>query len=226
MKRTVLLAGMLTLSLSTNVALAQTNCKVLLRSISDSYTGSCKQGLANGRGEAFGTDHYKGVFRKGLPDGVGTYFWQTGETYVGEWKKGLREGSGKYVFKYSGRDSILTGVWKADKYIGEKVLDQYMIEYRNSVGRVTCMRVGDRPYIKYKFSRNGGESNNINNLLLQGSSGSESNTASFTGFEQVTFPFKGKVIFNAPNSFMSATLTCELRFIINKPGSWIVTMFY
>jgi len=226
MKRVVLIAGIVTMSLSASAIYAQSNCKVLIPRIGDSYAGSCKQGLADGSGEAFGIDQYKGEFKKGFPDGVGIYFWQTGETYNGEWKKGLREGGGKYTFKYMGRDSVLAGVWKEDKYVGERDLASYVIEYRNSIGRVTCMRMGDRPYVKYKFSRNGGESNNINNLLMQGSSGSESNTASFSGFEQVIFPFKGKVTFNALNSFQTATLTCELRLIINEPGSWIVTMFY
>jgi hypothetical protein len=125
-----------------------------------------------------------------------------------------------------GRDSVISGAWKEDKYIGERPVAPYVIEYRNSIGRVTCMKVGERPYVKYKFSRNGGESNNISNLVMQGSSGSESNSASFSGFEQVIFPFKGKVVFYAPNAFMAATLTCEVRITINEPGSWIVTMFY
>lgn len=204
----------------------QTTCTVLLPRIADSYTGSCKQGLAEGQGEAFGIDQYKGNFRKGMPDGQGTYTWQTGELYNGGWKKGLREGIGEYSFKYNGRDSLIAGEWKDDKFLGNKPLPNYIIEYRNTIGRVSFTRVGDRPYVKYKFSRNGSELNNLSNLLLQGSSGSESLSTSFTGYEQVTFPFKGKVSFNAPSSFMTSLLTCELRMTINQPGSWIVTIFY
>jgi hypothetical protein len=115
---------------------------------------------------------------------------------------------------------------KGDKNIGERALAPYVIEYRNSIGRVSCIKMGNRPYVKYKFSRNGEESNNISDLLMQGSSGSERTGTSFTGFEQVTFPFKGKVTFKAPSSFMTSILTCELRLVINDPGSWIVTIFY
>ena len=219
-------SGILAISLFVSVINAQNDCKVLMPAIGDSYTGSCKQGLADGLGEAFGIDRYKGKFKKGFPNGVGTYIWQSGDTYQGEWKKGRRDGDGKFTFKFKGRDSVLAGVWKEDKYLGERVLAPYVIEYQNGIGRVTCMKVGDRPYVKFKFSRNGEELNNISNLLMQGSSGSESGTVSFTGFEQVTFPFKGKVIFNAPNTFQTATISCELRLIINEPGSWIVTMFY
>lgn len=214
------------MSLYTSSISAQNTCKVLMREISSSYSGSCKKGLADGIGEAAGVDHYKGEFKKGFPNGVGTYIWHTGQTYSGEWKKGLRDGNGKYVIKSADSDSIVSGIWKDDKYIGEHESVPYVIEYRNSIGRVSCIRIGDRPYIKYVFSRNGGPSNNISNLLLIGSSGSESNSTAFTGFEQVTFPFKGKVTYNAPNSFMSSILYCELRVVINVSGSWIVTMFY
>jgi hypothetical protein len=226
MKKIILLTGVVILSLFTSRVFAQDKCKVLMTEISGSYNGSCKKGLADGPGEAIGIDRYKGEFKKGLPNGVGTYIWHTDQAYSGEWKRGLRDGKGKYTIKYMGRDSTISGIWREDKYIGQQELKPYVIEYRNSIGRVTCMKIGDRPYIKYIFSRNGGASNNINNLLLQGSSGSESNTTAFTGFEQVTFPFNGKVTFTAPNSFMTSILYCELRLVINESGSWIVTMFY
>ena len=215
------------LALSTTLSAQDSGCKVLMESISGTYIGDCKKGLADGHGKAQGTDSYEGQFRKGLPNGTGTYIWSTGETYTGQWKKGIREGQGKYVFNSLGRDSVLTGYWKDNKYVGEKPLDPYVIEYRNSIGRVSCMRVGPRPYVRYVFSRNGEPSNQlIGGLLLQGSSGSEKTSTSFTGFEQVTFPFSGKVTFKAPNAWMAATLNCELRLTINEPGSWVVTIYF
>lgn len=228
MKRKIFLTLIIIVAvmLASPVIIGQVNCRVLLPRIADSYSGSCKQGLADGQGEAFGIDQYKGNFRKGLPEGQGTYIWHTGEKYIGIWKKGLRDGNGEYSFKYNGSDSILAGEWKGDKFLGDKPLTPYKIEYRNSIGRVSFTRVGDRPYVKYKFSRNGAELNSFRNLLLQGSSGSESMSTAFTGYDNVTFPFNGKVSFNAPNSFMTAEITCELRVVINQPGSWIVTVFY
>ena len=225
MKKSILLTALTVIFLASDIC-AQTNCRVLMPSISAAYKGPCRQGLADGTGEASGTDNYAGDFRKGLPDGKGTYIWHTGESYIGEWKKGLRDGEGVFIYRYLDRDSVLSGLWKEDKYIGEKEIPRYTIEYRDGIGRVSCFRTGDRPYVRYRFSRNGGESNNISNLLLQGSSGSESMSASFTGFEQVTFPFTGKVKFNAPNNFYTAVLNCELRLIINEPGAWVVTIFY
>ena len=225
MKRNILCTAFAIISVSGSVIFAQDDCKVLNSSIGVSYNGSCKKGLAEGTGEAMGVDRYKGEFKKGLPDGEGTYFWLTGEIYAGEWRKGLREGNGKYSYKYMDRDTVISGIWKKDKYIGEVELAPYIIEYRNGISRVSCIKVGGRPYVKFKFALNGAESNDISNLLIQGSSGSESNTTEFTGFEQIVFPFSGRVTFQAPNAFRAAMITCELRFVINEPGSWIISMF-
>jgi len=206
--------------------LAQTNCRVLLPALAQSYTGDCKKGLADGTGQATGEDFYKGEFVKGLPEGKGNYIWKNGATYEGEWKKGMRDGKGIYIHKYEGMDSVLDGIWKEDKYIGKKALAPYVVEYRDGIGRVSCVRTGDRPYVKYVFSRNGGASNNISSLFLQGSSGTEQQSAAFAGFEYVDFPFHGTLRFSAPNNFYAAILRCELRLTINQPGAWIVTIFY
>ncbi len=209
-----------------NIMYAQNTCKVLNPRISDTYTGSCKQGLADGKGEAAGVDKYTGEFKKGLPDGTGTYLWQTGEKYEGSWKKGLRDGEGIYTFKSDGKDTLLTGIWKEDKYSGKREAAPYVVQYRNNVTRISCVRMGETPYVVYKFSRAGGSMDDISNLLMQGSSGDENTSRNFTGFEQVTFPFTGKIKFTAPNTLHTSTIDCELSYQINQSGSWVVTIYY
>lgn len=226
MRKTILIAVIVTVSSFFTVLFSQTSCNVLLPAISDSYTGSCKQGLADGKGEAFGVDQYKGDFKKGLPNGNGTYIWQSGHKYEGSWKNGMRDGDGSYTFKYEGRDSVLTGIWKEDKYVGEREVEPYVILYRNSIMRVSCVKMGILPYVSYKFSRSGGPGNDITNLIMSGSSGDESVSSNLTGFEYVAFPFESKLRFNAPNLLHSATMYCELRLLINQPGSWTVTIYY
>jgi hypothetical protein len=203
-------------------------CRVLLPKIADSYTGQCKNGLAHGTGEAFGIDQYRGDFRKGLPDGVGIYIWHTGDQYEGEWEKGLRDGYGVFTMKYQGRDSIVAGVWKKDHFLGEEEPPDYAVTYRQGVGRVTCIRMGGSThYVKFKFTRSGEASaGSISELLLTGSSGAESITDTLTGYENVEFPFEGRVRFTAPNAFYSSQLSCEVRFVINRPGAWTVVIYY
>ncbi|MFH0841457.1 MAG: hypothetical protein V1903_02430 [Bacteroidota bacterium] len=230
MKRVSIFAVVVVMLILTPAATGQNLCKVLMPSISDNYTGSCKQGLADGMGEASGVDRYIGEFKKGLPDGDGTYTWQTGEIYKGGWKKGLREGNGTLLFNTEGRDSTLAGIWRDDKYIGKENVSPYVIGYRSNVGRVTCMKAGDeRSYIKYKFSRSGEASSfiAITDLMMQGSSGTENISTNFTGYEDITFPFEGKVQFTAPSTLTpTVTLNCEVRLKLNEPGSWIVTIYY
>ncbi|MCU0459674.1 MAG: hypothetical protein MUE37_11380 [Bacteroidales bacterium] len=89
--------------------------------------------------------------------------------------------------------------------------------------------------VYYKFTRGGTSSEHtspISNLLLQGSSGNESSSTNYFGFDDVTFPFEGKITFSAPSALSSpgspsaVTLNYELNFVINQTGAWMVTIFY
>ena len=236
MKFAALLLSCITASSWLSVAWSQNNCKVLKPGIDSIYAGDCKQGLANGQGVASGSDWYNGEFKKGLPEGTGTYIWKNGDKYEGEWKKGLKDGTGKYTFVRNDRDSVVTGIWEGDKYIGEEKIAPYVIQYRNGISRVSCIRSGDQPLrIYYKFSRGGSTSEStspISDLLLQGSSGNESSSTNYFGYDDVTFPFEGKIKFTAPSALSSqgaanaVTLNYELNFVINQPGAWMVTIYY
>jgi hypothetical protein len=77
--------------ISGNIVYSQQNdCKVLKPEISDSYSGGCKNGLAEGKGVARGIDYYEGQFNKGMPAGKGTYYWADGTYYeaLGERQQG------------------------------------------------------------------------------------------------------------------------------------------
>ena len=133
MKRFILKSVVTLLSTSiifTSDILAQ-DCKVLLESISGSYEGDCKKGLANGKGTAKGTDTYTGEFKKGYPSGFGTYTWSNGEIFEGEFKKGLKEGKGKLtVMLPGGGTKDQEGYWLEDEYFGANK-DPYRLQYRS-----------------------------------------------------------------------------------------------
>ena len=179
-------------------------CKVLLSELVGEYEGECKKGLAHGFGKAIGQDTYEGEFKKGLPDGEGTYTWSTGEVYSGEWKKGLRNGLGKYTFKFEGRDSIQEGDWKKDEYIID-YSSGYEIKSISTFSRkVDFVRfdVGNKVQLvikgispsDYNYLRD------QNSIILMGSSGTKKVDSYFTGFENIDFPFSGKITISVPES--------------------------
>ena len=95
-------------------------CEVSLNDIKGTYNGDCKKGKASGFGKAVGTDTYEGEFKKGYPNGKGTYTWANGNVFTGVFKKGKKEGEGKLIIKSAAADSVRTGYWKDDEYIGKE----------------------------------------------------------------------------------------------------------
>lgn len=98
-------------------------CQVLQKEISGTYTGECKNGLANGEGASIGEDRYTGTFKNGLPDGKGKYVFSNGDIYQGYWKDGHKDGKGKFTFRINGEKQVLVGYWKNDEYVGKTAPD-------------------------------------------------------------------------------------------------------
>ena len=98
-------------------------CKVTMKEIAAVYAGECKNGLANGQGDAAGLHHYKGAFKDGLPNGNGVYYYSDNEYYAGTFQDGKKEGKGEMHFiSKSKPDSIIKGYWSGDEYRGDKYI--------------------------------------------------------------------------------------------------------
>ncbi|MDZ7607199.1 MAG: hypothetical protein U5K79_16780 [Cyclobacteriaceae bacterium] len=69
--------------------------------------GECKKGLANGQGNAKGTDEYEGQFKDGLPHGTGTYIWANGDVYTGAWKKARKKARANSPKRMDGHQRLL-----------------------------------------------------------------------------------------------------------------------
>jgi len=132
------------------------SCKVLLPQIAGSYEGECKKGLADGMGKAQGIDLYEGCFRKGYPEGHGKYTWKDGATFEGEWKKGQKNGYGVLTNHPASQDSILTGYWIDDEYIGTEKSPFKVNNKGINVLGLNVTRVGtDKDQIVVEFNKNG-----------------------------------------------------------------------
>jgi hypothetical protein len=209
---------------------AQESCKVLTEVLQGTYQGECKGGLAHGDGIATGLDTYEGHFSKGLPNGYGTYKWNTGAVYVGQWKKGKRQGRGKYTCILNGKEVIQDGLWKNNSYQGPAPAKPYIIRQIN-VDKVISQYLGEGNTIFLRFFYGGspvkdptgsqiGLETQMLNLVMEGSSGTEFFRTNEIGYENVDFPFTIKMTYNSYNQIKTMSINCLLEMRIDQPGTY------
>jgi hypothetical protein len=222
MKRIYLfLTFTLVFSLTVN---CQDQCDVLMKSIADRYVGGCKNGLADGAGEAWGVDHYVGSFKKGLPHGKGKYEYADGSVYEGMWTSGIRHGEGKFTFRYNGTDSIQDGLWVKDAYKGKKPEGPgYKIVMLRSIERYRVYRYSDGNEIRVMLKPISSGALDVSNLQIIGSSGYESEFLnSQMEFRVCEYPFRLRVTFNKWSKLRTVRVDALIELEILKPGIWIV----
>jgi len=219
------LALVINFSLEKNM-LAQDNkeCKVLQPGLTGEYKGGCKKGLANGVGEAIGNDRYSGTFKKGYAHGKGIYYYATGAVYEGSFSMGKRNGYGILTYTNEGELRKEEGLWEKDNYIGKKPEPAYEITMKQNILRYSFVKTTDpRPMVMLKIVRNG-VAIYPDNLMLSGNSGSTIQQKSFTGFEQLQFPFSGSIKYSLLTPFNNSYVDYELHFTIRESGSWEITL--
>lgn len=100
---------------------SQETCKVESTDLIGSYKGECKNGLANGKGEAKGIHYYKGSFKDGKPNGDGILYYGDTLFYDGNFQDGIKEGKGEmHYLRKNKEDSVIKGYWSGDEYRGSK----------------------------------------------------------------------------------------------------------
>jgi hypothetical protein len=212
MKKLILLSFLSVIILTAGAQTA--DCKVLTDSLKGTYDGGCKNGKADGKGKATGTDIYDGEFKNGLPDGTGKYSWKNGGYYEGEWKKGLKDGKGEMHTIENNEVTVKTGYWKKDKYIGLYETPYKIFNNSSDIGRVEVNNTGKKGQsitvtVKGLLDKTGGSGiNTPGNIvvmtdfqIMRGSYTSKSNNklpnSDVTVFRDVVFPFMAIFSFGA-----------------------------
>ncbi len=203
-------------------------CKVLAPEIAQSYQGGCKKGLAHGRGKATGVNTYEGNFVKGLPHGIGKYIWENGSFFDGMWKSGKREGKGVYFDAI--KNTTITGIWKNDRFVKSSNAPlaretRFQVLMQRGIDRVRFVRIGEGNRVLFKFSEMSGQ-RPVQNLWIDGTSGHYDERGGQISFENIAFPFEGRIRFSALTKLKTGIVDCEIRFVINEPGLWEFTLAY
>jgi hypothetical protein len=136
--RASLFACFAALAFSPLGASAQAACRVLDPELAAAYHGGCKNGLAEGYGEAKGAAEYRGGFHAGRKHGNGAKAWPSGDRYEGEFVADRKEGIGKYTWSLRGPSAgeSYGGAYLNDRRHGHGVYewpsgDRYAGEWAN-----------------------------------------------------------------------------------------------
>lgn len=198
------------------------DCKVLKESISGTYEGDCKKGLAQGKGTAKGVDTYTGDFKKGLPDGNGTYTWADGRIYKGEFKNGMMDGAGELTGTLAGAEgNVITGYWEEDEYLGTTKEAYYVHRHSSEVRTVRVTEVKkakeeDKNAIFVNFTEKGANLFD-QNISLDVSVGRHSRTQKSglaTRIDVVIFPYRATINYQGK--------TVDIEFY--RPGTYNVAI--
>ncbi len=203
-------------------------CEVLKPEIGDEYIGNCRRGLAHGQGIASGEDFYEGEFRRGLPHGSGTYTWDNGDSYKGDWRRGQMHGYG--TFTIAEKDSSFYGYWANNDFkrlvdSTETQIPNYEIYYQRNLTSTRFLRIVDGDRVLFTF-RGHSASRRVRYLSTVGTSGNYVRYGRYFGYENVTFPFEGKISFVAPSRTGEVFFQIDLFFKINQPGHWEVQLSF
>jgi hypothetical protein len=99
-----------------------TACRVRDPELQLSYTGGCRDGLAQGQGVARGAGGawYRGGFEAGRKSGAGVKLYPNGDGYAGEWANDRRNGQGRYEYgpRSPWRGDVYQGGWRDDQREG------------------------------------------------------------------------------------------------------------
>lgn len=207
------------------LVMSQENCKVLVKDLEGSYTGSCKKGLAHGKGLAQGKDIYEGKFSKGLPHGSGKYTWSDGSFYEGDWRKGQRDGEGSMSYAIEGQDSVNAGLWKADVYMGKIPVPAYKITRSTGVARSSISKRSDvGSGFRLSILLSGQSNTGIESFSMVCGSGTEFQSGSSYGIQDAVVPYSVMVRYRTWNSMHSTQHDVVFEFLINEPGTFEVSI--
>jgi len=179
--------------------------------------------LAHGKGLAIGIDRYEGSFKKGYPEGKGTYTWSNGDAYTGEWRMGKRDGIGEFI-QYQENDTILiSGVWENGAFIGP-VPEKPKVITATGIERYGFQRQGEGNQLTINFYINGSVNAGIEDLSIIPSSGTQFVNGNSIGIEAIAYPVSCRISYYSWNKMHTAKVFSRFEFKITQTGRWVLNI--
>ncbi|MCK4853606.1 MAG: hypothetical protein KAT31_05080, partial [Bacteroidales bacterium] len=134
-------------------------------------------------------------------------------------------GKGTMIYPTVGEDSIVTGYWKKDEYVGKELIPPYRIKRTQGVIRSSIRKVND---VGSGFSVTlylaGSFNTNIDNWSMDYSSGQEFESGRKRGIENAIVPYTVSIKYRVWNTMQSQQHDVFFDFTINEPGTFEVTI--
>ena len=123
-------------------------------------------------------------------------------------------------------DSLVTGYWKEDRYLGEKVIAPFRIMSSMSVARSTIRKtISYGTGVKIKILLGGSDNTDIENFSLAYDSGNEYRLGNIYGIQDAYFPLYVKVMYRTWNQLHTSQYDVIFEFTISDPGVWEVNLY-
>jgi hypothetical protein len=200
------------LSLSFAFGQEKTDCQIVGGEVDAIYLGTCKDGLASGKGMLT------------YSNSQGKYM------FTGNFKKGKMHGEGQlFVFEDDVKKLLKEGVWKKSVYVGEKrdLVQPYRIKRRENIDRYSISRIANGNSVSFKFLQNGTK-NNISNLTVEGDSGIKRGFAfdekNIGAYDDIEYPFTCFVTYSTLNKMRTGNFDVRFEVVINEPGNWDIAL--
>ena len=204
---------------------AQDECEVLVPELIGSYSGKCKRGLAHGEGKAVGVDSYEGKFSKGLPNGSGKYTWADGRIFEGEWSRGELDGKGIMTYPEELGDSVVTGFWKAGKYVGKELIPPYRLISKRGVTRYSISKLNETTNgVRVGLFQAGNFNAGVEDFSMACQSGSQYQSGRHFNLEDAITPYTVTIKYRTWNLGQTVQSDVFFEFTINEPGMFEISI--
>lgn len=129
------------------------------------------------------------------------------------------------TYPIAGGDSVVSGIWKDDVYMGEVPVPQYQIERSRSVLRSSIRQVNEMGSgIRLRIYLGGKTNSELEDFSMASDSGEQYQAGELTGIQNAIVPYSVSIKYRTWDQLHTQQHDVVFDFIINEPGTFDVTL--